>query len=435
MGRGILCFLIILLQLYCPGGIGIPIWIVRTKVEAMTLDEAVERALSDSDRIQKIRAERRRSKAEARQVDAFTKNQLHTSLSYQEMGTSAEDNPYFPMPDREASMGLSLSRLIWAGGRIPMSRALKATLTTLSELTEKTQTRNLIRELSMAFQTVLYEEARLDVMKDRVAQREDELGSAQDLFDAGMVTNLDVREAELNLHMAQDALQSGESDHHTALVDFNLLMGLEPGEGSALERPQGKLARAETLDALFDAIEMQFRNGNQLDLLTADMAVAVSEEEVGLARGARLPEIALVAGAEYGGETPSDYDASWRMGAQLDWHLFDGGAKQAAIDASLAERAGRGADRAKVVKDLAGAIDKLKREAESLSRRIALQEKSVELAHGNYRDAKALYGNGTMTMTRLGDFNLLYAEARFNLLRLHYLENLIAMEVESLVYE
>lgn len=84
-------------------------------------------------------------------------------------------------------------------------------------------------------------------------------------------------------------------------------------------------------------------------------------------------------------------------------------------------------------KALAGTINKLKTQVKSLDKRIALQEKTVELSNGNYEDARALYGNGTMTLTRLGDFNLLYAEARFNLLRLYYLENLIAIEVKALI--
>ena len=93
---------------------------------------------------------------------------------------------------------------------------------------------------------------------------------------------------------------------------------------------------------------------------------------------------------EYGGESPSAYDAFWRIGAQLNWNLFDGGTKQAAVDASLAEKKSRVAVRAQVRKDLCGAINKLKSEAESLDRRIALQIESVQLADGNYEDARGI---------------------------------------------
>ena len=431
------CFFSVMIQLGVPPVGGVGGWIETGMAEAITLDEAIKKALSDSDRIREIQAQQLKSEAEARQVDGFTATRLDTTLSYTEMGSSADDNPYFPIPDRDTAIGFSVSRPLWAGGRIPVSHALKESLMTLAVLAERTMTRNLIRELAIAFHTVLYEEARLDVMTDRVAQREDELESARDLFDAGMVTNLDVREARLNLHMIQDELRAGENDLHTALVNFNLLLGIDTGAGSALEleRPNGKLARAEMLAGQFAQLEAQWRNGEQLDLLSADAAVGVSDQKLGMAKGARLPEITWVAGAEYGGDSPSGYDVSWRIGAQLNWNLFDGGTKQAAVDASLAEKKSRVAVRAQLRKDLFGAINKLKSEAKSLDRRIALQIESVRLAEGNYEDARGMYGTGTMTMTRLGDFNLFYAEARFNLLRLHYLENLIAMEVEALLHQ
>ncbi len=304
---------------------------------------------------------------------------------------------------------------------------------TLAELEENSLKRDLARDVSTAFRAVLYRQARLNVLEDRMRQRKDELSDATDLFEAGMVTNLDVREARLNLHVAQDDLRSGESEFHTGLVDFNLVLGESADQDKALFTPRGSLLRPRGLAELLHQLEILYQKGRQLDIQTAGEAVDISEKKLNIARGELLPEIALVAGAEYGGESSSDLETSWNAGAQLTWNLFDGGAKNAAVASALAGKKSSQSTLLQAQKALAGTINKLKTQVKSLDKRIALQEKTVELSNGNYEDARALYGNGTMTLTRLGDFNLLYAEARFNLLRLYYLENLIAIEVKALI--
>ena len=283
----------------------------------ITLEEAIEKALSTSDRIHVIEEEHNRSNAEARKVDAFTGIRLDSSMQYYEMGTSTEDTPFFSSPDRQISAGVTASRLLWAGGRIPGSRALKEHLMILAELEENSLKRDLARDVSTAFRAVLYRQARLNVLEDRMRQRKDELSDATDLFEAGMVTNLDVREARLNLHVAQDDLRSGESEFHTGLVDFNLVLGESADQDKALFIPRGSLLRPRGLAELLHQLEILYQKGRQLDIQTAGEVVNISEKKLNIARGELLPEIALVAGAEYGGESSSELKTSWNAGAQL----------------------------------------------------------------------------------------------------------------------
>jgi len=408
--------------------------IYGSDASAMTLNDAVEKALSTSDQIRVIEEERNRSAAEARKVDTFTRMRLDTSLACSELGTSADDNPFFSSPDRDMKTGLTASRLLWAGGRIANSHGLRDDLITLAALEEISLKRDLVTEVSISFLEVLYQRARLDILKDRVGQRRDELSDATDLFEAGMVTNLDVREASLNLNIARDDLRSGENSFHTFLVDFNLALGEGAYHGETLLTPRGTLVRPGELTDDLARLEFLFSKERQLDLIRAETGINIAAKELDIVRGERFPEIAFVSGAEYGGESVSDMEMSWQVGAKVTWNILDGGAKDAATASSLAQKKSRQATLLQTRKRLSGAINRLKAERESLGRRIALQEKSVQLSNGNYEDARGLYGTGTMTLTRLGDFNLLYAEVRFNLIRLYYLENLIGIEVKALIY-
>lgn len=406
-------------------------WVPANSAYAITLKEAIAKARLFSDQAEVIEERRNYSNAEAEKVDAFTKPKVDTSVKYYELGTTSEENPFIATPDRQMTTGVTASKLLWAGEKIADSRALKRNLKTLAQLEEDSMRRDLAKQVSEAFVAVLYQQARLNVLHDRVKQRNDELRDATDLFEAGMVTNLDVREAKLQLHVAEDDLRSGESQLHTAIVDFNLALG-EDGQQSLLI-PEGGLVRPQLLSENIVKLEKLYRDRLQIDIRKAEEAVNSSSHSLNIAKEEAKPLLSLIADTEYGGEKASDFEASWSVGAQMTWNLYDGGTVDAGVASARAEQKSRKAMLKQAEKSISGTINKLKTDVESLNRRIDLQEETVSLSNGNYQDARGLYGTGTMTLTRLGDFNLLYAEARFNLLHLYYLENVISIEVASLV--
>ncbi|MBF0230110.1 MAG: TolC family protein [Desulfamplus sp.] len=402
---------------------------------AITLEDAIKKALSSSDQARVIEESRKYSDAEAKKVDAFTKPRIDTSVKYYELGTTAEDNPFMSTPDRQMSTGLTASKLLWAGGRISESRALKENLIKLAQIQESSMKRDLSKQVANGFLAVLYQQARITVLKDRVNQRTDELNDATDLFEAGMVTNLDVREAKLQLHVAKDALSSGQSEFHTALVDFNLAIGETGEETQTLLVPEGGLIRPQTLNQKLTKLETLYKEKQQIDIKKAEQAVNVSEKSLNIAKDESKPALSLIAGTEYIGEKAEDMEASWNVGAQMSWNFYDGGTIDANIASARADKKSREATLRQAEKSISGTLNKLRTEVDSLNKRIKLQEETVVLSNGNYEDARGLYLNGTITLTRVGDFNLLYAEARFNLLQLYYLENVIAIEVQSLIGE
>ncbi|MBF0257979.1 MAG: TolC family protein [Desulfamplus sp.] len=400
-------------------------------VYAITLEESIAKALTSSDQAKVIEEGRNYSNAEADKVDTFTRPRIDTVVKYHELGTTADDSPFMVTPDRQIATGVTATHLLWAGGRISESRELKKNLKGLGQLQESSMKRDLAKQVSNAFVAVLYQQARLDVLQDRVKQRTDELSDATDLFEAGMVTNLDVREAKLQLHVAKDDLRSGESQFHTALVDFNLTLG--EGGDNTLFSPEGLLVRPQGLGDNLIKLETLYNEKRQLDIKKAAEAVNISVRSLNIAKDEVKPALSLIAGTEYGGDKFSGMEASWNVGAQLTWNFYDGGTIDAGIAAARAQQNSSKATLNQAQKSISGALNKLRAEVESLDRRIALQQETVSLSNGNYEDARGLYLTGTMTLTRLGDFNLLYAEARFNLLQLYYLENVISIEISSLI--
>lgn len=409
-----------------------------TNAFSITLEQAVRQALEHSDQALIIQETRNRSEAGANQITAFTLPQIDASASYLEMGSGVEVNTGFPeldrelaQPNRRIAARLEASQVLWSGGRVWNSYELKHELMTLSQLQETSQKTELTRQVSYAFITCLYQQARLAVLEDRVAQRKDELQDASDLLEAGMVTNLDVREAQLNLHVAMDDLRAGESDFYTALVDFNLVIG-RPAEHELLQ-PEGSLMRPGALDEKLLQLEELYQKGTQLNLKMARHQLESSRMNLAMANGERWPVLLLVAGGEYSGEESSEMEEAWSAGVQLKWNLYDGGTVASRKASARADMRNDQAMLNRTGKQLSGTLNKLKTELDRLDKRIQLQEQTVTLSSENYEDARGLYGQGTMTMTRLGEFNLLFAEARFNLLQLYFQENRISMDINALL--
>ena len=75
----------------------------------------------------------------------------------------------------------------------------------------------------------------------------------------------------------------------------------------------------------------------------------------------------------------------------------------------------------------------LRLDAGSLEKRIALKAEAERMAEDNYLDARGQYRSGTITLTRLGEFSLASAAARFGLLELYYKEQRLLAEAKSLL--
>lgn len=411
--------------------IGFVVGLLAGHVQAITLEEAVRIALESSDQATSIRERKVQSMSEARETTAFTLPQVDAVAEYHEMDTNAAPNPIVPYPDRQIAARLEASQVLWAGGRVWNSYDLKQQLEFLAAMQERNQRAALAEQVTNAFHAVQFQQALLNVMSDRVQQRKEELQAATDLFESGMVTSIDVREASLNLNLALGDLRAGESDYRTALVDFNLVLGRSADEG--LVTPDGDLERPEALTGKKDKLRSILVNGEQRDVKTAEFQVETAQTNYKLARGDHWPSFFLVGSVESSGEETSELDEYWSVGLRMQWNLYKGGETSSRKASALAKMKSAKAALSQTQKNLGGTLNKLDTEIDRLRQRIEIQEKSVRLSEENYLDARGLYGQGTMTLTRLGDFNLRFAEARFNLIRLYFLENQVDAGISALI--
>jgi len=402
-----------------------------TSSDAITREAAVQYALENSESFRMNMETSEAMREQGRGVAAFTEPRFSLSGGYTRMGDNREDNPYSASPDKDVSVEVTASKLLFAGGRIENSRYLGENFRRQADIQEQTGKRDIQSQVWMAFDAVLYQKAALDIQKDRLKQRQAEIEDAQDLKEAGMVTSLDVRQSKLNLHFAQDELKSGEALYENALTDFNLSIGRPENEDPQI--PEGDLRKVPELKMIMSRLEASLSQNDFLDMQSVQARADAAKLNFEIAEGEDFPEVAVAASGKSNGEKLSNMDESWTLGIQVNWNIFDGGLVQAKSLEAKANMRKADENLTRTRKALAGDVEKIGVNLRSLEQRIRLQQEAVELSRENYEDARGHYRAGTITLTRLGEFNLSYAEARFNLLRLFFLQRQEQINAESLL--
>ena len=271
----------------------------------------------------------------------------------------------------------------------------------------------------------------MEIFRNRRNQRLAELGDAKDLFEVGMVAQLDVRQAKLNLNLAEDALLESESRYDESVINMNLAMGRSGKKDLLL--PIGKISNVPDLKKMLSTLDEKLKNNQFLDLSVLKNEYETAELNHKIAQGEHHPELSLVSSAATRGEEYDERYEYYNIGLQLKWDLFTGGAIQARAGAAEMRMASAKESIEKRQKELAGDVERIAINVETLLDREATQKESVILSKENYEDARAQYRAGTITLTRLGDFSLADAETKFVLARIYFQQQELANEMIALI--
>jgi len=400
---------------------------------AISLNQAIEIALRHSDQMEIISNSHQASETEARNITSFSRPQLNASASWFELDSNGKTSPFVPRYDRQFKIEGSASQLLFAGGRIWQSRTLANNLFRLADKRALSEKSRLIYKVAMQYTEVQWMQALVEIFHDRVQQGQQEIEDAESLFQAGLVPLIDVRESQLRLQQVANNLRNSEFGLEAATINFNLALGKTPDQ--VPETPDSPLTEIGNLDRLLHNFQQLMANKEQLQLQLLTDQQTAADKKLQMINGERWPTLAAVAGGESSGEKTDSMDENWYYGIQLDWPLFSGGDIHLRKLKSQADMRQIQALYRQSRKELFAQLAILRKNGESLQQQIHHQRQAVELAQANYQDARTLYTEGTITLTRLGQFNLSYAETRYGLAQLLYNQNRLANELRWLTTE
>ena len=180
---------------------------------------------------------------------------------------------------------------------------------------------------------------RIRLAAANIVLQQDTLKLTQDRFNAQLVSELDVRQAELNLARTQAIVPALREAREAAIHRISVLLGGNPGSLHAELSAAGKIPSSPasvTVTVPYDLVRQR------PDVRRAERELAAQTARIGIATADLYPQFSLFGAFSFdsvGGNVTDMFrksSLSWSFGPQFSWNLFSGGRVQGNIEAEKA---------------------------------------------------------------------------------------------------
>lgn len=181
------------------------------------------------------------------------------------------------------------------------------------------------------------DKARLAVAEDTVDVQSESLGLTQELFDAGISTELDVRRASASVETARAQAAQFAASVEQDMNALRLVVGTDlPAD----------IYQAARLDPTPLASDIPVAQSSLIllkrpDVQQAERQLMAANANIGAARAAFFPIISLTGEVGYSSSDLADlFDgtAGWSFGPSISLPIFDAGARQSNLEVTQAQR-------------------------------------------------------------------------------------------------
>jgi NodT family efflux transporter outer membrane factor (OMF) lipoprotein len=331
--------------------------------------------------------------------------ELDAEVSGQKSDRNARD-------ERSALLGLGFILPIDLAGRVEQEvRAAAANL-----MAEQAGLRAQIIETSTAvaqeYLSLRGNQKQLAMLRESVELQEKTLAIVQARFESGLSPELDVRRAETsveNLRASIAPLQQALQDSRHRLAT---LSGQFPGAYEQLLRPEGDLPEYGLgIPASVPFQVVQARPDVQL----AQARFAQAAADVGVAQADFYPSIELMANIQIGSTAINSNPATsiliGSLAALLNQVVYDGGARDARLNAAVARAEGALAEYEQVLRVVTQEVENSLTAIDSSASRQNALGKAVVSSKRSFEQADALYQLGLVSFLDVVDAQHVYANA------------------------
>ncbi len=199
---------------------------------------------------------------------------------------------------------------------------------------------SLYAEVAANYVNVRALQERLRLAHANVEGQEDTLRLTKDRFDAGLVSALDVAQAESNLANTRSLIPTLETLLTLALNRLAVLLAMSPGaldDELSGEAPIPQEPEAVTTGLPADLLRQR------PDIRSAERRLAAQTARIGVATAELYPQFSLTGflglQSTSGGDLFNSDSVTWSVGLPIRWRLFAGGSIRSQIDAEKARTA------------------------------------------------------------------------------------------------
>jgi outer membrane protein TolC len=382
--------------------------------EALTLREAIERALATSPTLEAAEQERVRAGAGVDRARAAFLPRLDGSYGY-----ARSDQPVFafgsklnqgrfaqsdfevprlngPEPLDNFRAAVTLYQPLYTGGRasLGLGRArLDARIATL----DGTRTRQrVIFQVARAYLALRLAQERLDAIGASVRAAEANRALAETRVRAGLAVESDRLSADVRLARLREESLTAQSQLGVARAALNDAMGVSLDEPSEASDPLAERSSPGPALPVADAL------AQRPDVQASRLEEDARERDLRAVRAAFLPSVGIEGTYEVNTAHPfSDGQGSWSVMTVLRWNVFNGGADRARIREAEAALARARALSARLRSHAELEAREAEAQLASAQGRIDVATRAIAHAEETLRVVRIRYENGLTTIVEL----------------------------------
>lgn len=242
------------------------------------------------------------------------------------------------------------------------------------------------------------------------------LKNVQAQYAVGTVAKSDVLRSEVELANAQQTLIKAQNSYDVAVSSLNNVMGIPLDTEIKIKE---ELQYAAYPISLPDSMQLALQQ--RPEAAQADAAIDIAKKGVQIAKGDKLPSVALKGTTGWNGDNlPGTDNNNWSVGVAASWNIFDAGSTKAKVKEADAD-VDKATQSAKQTKD---SIQLEVRQAylnmQEAEKRITTSKVAVAKAEEDFKIAQVRYSAGVGTNLDVMDAEVALTQAKTNYVQALY---------------
>ena len=299
--------------------------------------------------------------------------------------------------DQSTNFSLTASAAVWdgyPGGQALAAARIAAFARDGTESTEGASQKTIVYDVKQAYYTLLGQQRQIAIFEQTLAQRDAELQKTQSLFDAHRVSQIDLRQAQVNRLQADLDVSKARG---LLEVDRELLSNLVGWQADtvyeAAEVPE------LTVSGLDVGVAVQTALASRADFREVQLSLQSSEVSVALKKALASPTVGVNTGVSYRQDwtNSGNTNPSWHAGVTIKAPVIDAGSLGAQVrEASLQQERLR-IQKEQLASTISTSIKNAVFELRDLLSRVELARQGQELAQNRYELAELQFANGVIS--------------------------------------
>ncbi len=424
----------------------IPISVLYSQTQKLTLLESIELGLKNSKDLKISQSKLKSSDAKVSEVNSMFLPQLKFMANYTRLSDNVPPfqvtTPFSPVPIKISdpildnyNLRLSLQQPLFTGFKLLSSKKSAEYNFTAAELDYSKEMNETAMNIHTAFWNLYRAHEFRNLLENSLQQIENHLKDTKNFLDNGLVTQNDYLKLQVQYSNTKLQLIEAENNLEVARAVFNKALGLTLEAKTEIEADE---IQVQDTEYEFEELLKEARENRQ-EIQSLTFRLKAAEENIASARSGWFPNIYLTGNYYYSNPNnrfqppKNQWNDTWDIGFTLNWDIWDWGLTSSRTTQAEELSVQTQASLEKLNDNIEVEVYQNYLNLVKSKEKVEVSKLSLEQATENYRITSEKYKEQLATSTDLIDAEVSQLQAETNLLSSQIEFNLAKVRLEKSV--